>query len=100
MLLGLVFAALAFMAGCIKGNKGMSMGIASGLAVLTYLLNTLGGLVTWLKDFRFLSPFYHYMEPDTLANGISPMHILVLLGLVAVFFAVSVPAFNRRDISV
>jgi ABC-2 type transport system permease protein len=100
MLLGLVFAALAFMAGCIKGNKGMSMGIASGLAVLTYLLNTLGGLVTWLKDYRFLSPFYHYMEPDTLANGISPMHILVLLGLVAVFFAVSVPAFNRRDISV
>jgi len=28
------------------------------------------------------------------------MHILVLLGLVAVFFAVSIPAFVRRDISV
>jgi ABC-type transport system involved in multi-copper enzyme maturation permease subunit len=40
------------------------------------------------------------MEPNTLANGISPVHILVLLGLVAVFFAVSIPAFNRRDISV
>ena len=100
MLLALVFAALAFVVGCIKGNRGMSMGIASGLAVLTYLLNTLGGLVTWLKDFRFLSPFYHYMEPNTLANGISPVHILVLLGLVAVFFAVSIPAFVRRDISV
>jgi ABC-2 type transport system permease protein len=100
LLLALVFASLAFVVGCIKGNRGMSMGIASGLAVLTYLLNTLGGLVTWLKDFRFLSPFYHYMEPNTLANGISPVHILVLLGLVAVFFAVSIPAFNRRDISV
>ena len=100
LLLALVFASLSFVVGCIKGNRGMSMGIASGLAVLTYLLNTLGGLVTWLKDFRFLSPFYHYMEPNTLANGISPVHILVLLGLVAVFFAVSIPAFNRRDISV
>ena len=100
LLLDLVFASLAFVVGCIKGIRGMSMGIASGLAVLTYLLNTLGGLVTWLKDFRFLSPFYHYMEPNTLANGISPVHILVLLGLVAVFFAVSIPAFNRRDISV
>ena len=98
--LALVFASLAFMVGCVKGNKGMSLGITSGLAVLTYFLNSLGGLVNWLKDYRFLSPFYHYMEPDTLANGISPMHILVLLGLVAVFFAVSVPAFNRRDISV
>ena len=98
--LALVFASLAFMVGCVKGNKGMSLGITSGLAVLTYFLNSLGGLVNWLKDYRFLSPFYHYMEPDTLANGISPMHILVLLVLVAVFFAVSIPAFNRRDISV
>jgi ABC-type transport system involved in multi-copper enzyme maturation permease subunit len=40
------------------------------------------------------------MEPDTLANGISPGHILVLLGLVLVFFIFSIPAFTRRDIAV
>ena len=96
----LVFASLAFMAGCVKGSKGMSMGIASGLAVLTYLLNTLGGMVSGLKDYRFLSPFYHYMEPNTLANGLVPTHILVLLGLVIVFFAISIPAFISRDISI
>ena len=100
VLLALVFASLAFMAGCIKGSKGVSMGVASGIGVLTYLLNTLGGMVSWLKGYRFLSPFYHYMEPNTLANGLSPMHILVLLALVIVFFAVSIPAFNRRDIAV
>jgi ABC-2 type transport system permease protein len=100
VLLGLVFASLSFLAGCIKGNKGMSMGITSGLAVLTYLLNTLGGLVNGLKDYRFLSPFYHYMEPDTLANGLSPVHMLVLLGLIIVFFIISIPAFIRRDIAV
>jgi ABC-2 type transport system permease protein len=98
--LALVFSALSFLVGCIKGNKGMTMGIASGLAVLTYLLNTLGGMVSGLKDYRFLSPFYHYMEPNTLANGLSPAHILVLLGLVIVFFAFSIPAFIRRDISI
>ena len=100
LMLALVFGSLAFMLGCIKGNKGMSMGITSGLAVLTYLLNTLGGLVSGLKDYRFLSPFYHYIEPNTLANGLSPVHILVLLGLVIVFFVFSIPAFNRRDIAV
>jgi ABC-2 type transport system permease protein len=97
--LALVFAAVAFLAGCVKGSKGMSMGVASGLAVLTYLLNTLGGVVNGLKNYRFLSPFYHYMEPDTLKNGLSPVHILVLLGLVIVFFAFSIPAFIRRDIA-
>jgi ABC-2 type transport system permease protein len=97
--LALVFAAVAFLAGCVKGSKGTSMGVASGLAVLTYLLNTLGGLVNWLKDYRFLSPFYHYMEPDTLNNGLSPVHLLVLLGLVIIFFAFSIPAFIRRDIA-
>ena len=98
VLLALVFGSVAFLAGSIRGNKGMAMGIGSGLAVLTYLLHTLGGLVNGLKNFRFLSPFYHYMEPDTLANGLSPVHILVLLGLVVIFFVISIPAFVRRDI--
>jgi len=97
--LALVFAAAAFLAGCVKGSKGISMGVASGLAVLTYLLNTLGGVVTGLKNYRFISPFYHYMEPDTLKNGLSPVHVLILLGLVIVFFAFSIPAFIRRDIA-
>ncbi|MDD5190568.1 MAG: ABC transporter permease subunit [Dehalococcoidales bacterium] len=100
MLVALVFSSLAFMLGCVKGNKGMSMGIAGGLAVLTYFLNGLGGMVSALKDYRFLSPFYHYVEPNTLANGISPEHVLVLIGLTVVFFAISIPAFMRRDIAV
>jgi hypothetical protein len=40
------------------------------------------------------------MEPNTLANGLAPAHILVLLGLVIVFFAISLPAFIGRDISI
>ncbi len=98
VLLALVFASLAFMAGCIKGSKSVSMGVASGIGVLTYLLNTLGGMVSWLKGYRFLSPFYHYLEPNTLQNGLSPVHILVLAGLVVIFFIISIPAFIRRDI--
>ena len=78
----------------------MSLGISGGLAVLTYFLNTLGSIVDGLKDYRFLSPFYHYMEPNTLKNGIDPGHMLVLVGLVLVFFAASIPAFTRRDIAV
>jgi ABC-type transport system involved in multi-copper enzyme maturation permease subunit len=73
--------------------------VAGGLAVLTYLLYTLGGMVTGLKNYRFLSPFYHYMEPDTLNKGLSPVHVLVLLGLMVILLAFSIPAFIRRDIA-
>jgi ABC-2 type transport system permease protein len=97
--LALVFASVAFLAGCVKGSKGLSMGVSSGLAVLTYLLYTLGGMVNGLKNYRFLSPFYHYMEPDTLNKGLSPVHVIVLLGLALIFFIVSLPAFIRRDIA-
>jgi ABC-2 type transport system permease protein len=100
LVLGLVFGAFSLLLGCLKGNRGMSLGITGGLAVLTYLLNGLGSIVNGLKDYRFLSPFYHYLEPNILKNGIDPVHLLVLVGLVVVFFAASIPAFTRRDIGV
>lgn len=100
IVLSLVFGSFSLLLGCLKGNRGMSLGISGGLAVLTYLLSTLGSIVEELRDYRFLSPFYHYMEPNVLKNGIDPEHLLVLVGLVVIFFVVSIPAFMRRDIAV
>lgn len=74
VILGLVFGSFALLLGCIKGNRGMCLGIAGGLAVLTYILNGLGSIVEGLKDYRFLSPFYHFMEPNILKNGINAPH--------------------------
>jgi ABC-2 type transport system permease protein len=96
--LGLVFGTLALLLGCLKGNRGMCMGIAGGLAVLTYILNGLGSIVEGLKDYRFLSPFYHFLEPNILKNGIDAGHMLVLGALVVVFLLLSIPVFTRRDL--
>lgn len=100
IVLALVFGTFSLLLGCLKGNRGMALGISGGLAVLTYLLSTLGSIVEGLKDYRFLSPFYHYLEPNVLKNGIDVGHLLVLVGLVVVFFVASIPAFQRRDIGV
>ncbi len=96
--LGLVFGSLALLLGCLKGNRAMCLGISGGLAVLTYILYALGSIVEGLKDYRFLSPFYHFIEPNILKNGIDPGHMLVLIGLVILFFAAAIPSFSRRDI--
>jgi len=98
LMVALVFSSLALLLGCLKGNKGMSLGIASGVAVLTYLLNTVGAMVEGLKDYRYVSPFYHYLQPDVLRNGFDAGHLFVLIGLVVVFFVLSIPAFIRRDV--
>lgn len=100
IMVAVVFSALALFVGCLKGNRGVSLGISVGLAVATYLLNTLGNMVDWMKDYRFLSPFYHYMEPNVLQNGIDAGHLMVLAGLVIVFFVLSIPVFIRRDLAV
>jgi len=99
-LLALDFGMLALLLGCLRGSRGMSLGISAALAVATYFLNSLGALVDALKDFRFLSPFYHNADPNPLANGLSLEHTLVLLGIAVVFFALSIPAFQRRDVGV
>jgi len=99
MMLGLVFGMVALFFGCLRGSRGLSIGVTSALAVTTYLLNSMGGLVDALKDYRFLTPFYHNLEPNPLANGLDA-HVLVLVGLAAVFFLASIPAFERRDIAV
>ena len=100
LMLGLVFGTLAFFLGALKGNRGMSIGVASAAAVVTYFLNSLGGMVEALKPYRLLSPFYHHLEPNILINGLDMGHFLVLAGLVVILFALSLPAFQRRDIAV
>jgi len=100
VLLALDFGTLALFLGCLRGNRGMSLGISAALAVATYLLNSLGAMVETLKHYRFLSPFYHHVDPNPLLNGLSLDHTLVLAGVVVVLFLASIPVFNRRDVGV
>ncbi|PKO21209.1 MAG: hypothetical protein CVU38_15985 [Chloroflexi bacterium HGW-Chloroflexi-1] len=99
-LLGLAFGALALALGCAAGNRGLSIGVASGLALATYLLNALGASVEQADPYRKLSPFYYATAADPLTNGLNWGHVAVLMGLIAVFFATALFLFQRRDLAV
>jgi ABC-2 type transport system permease protein len=99
-LLGLAFGALALALGCTSGNRGLSMGVASGVAVATYFLNSLAPVVEVLEPYRRLSPFYYFIGADPLKNGLNPGHAAVLIGLTAVLLVVALFAFERRDLAV
>lgn len=100
MLLGLTFGALALAVSCVRGSRGLSMGVAGALGVSTYFLNALAPMIEWLEPFRKLSPFYYYIGADPLTNGLDMGHVAILVGLVAVFLIVALITFQRRDLAV
>ena len=97
-LLGALFGTLALAIGSVTGKRGASMGITGMVAVLAYLLNALRPVSDALEPARFVTPFYYYIGADPLSNGLDLVHAGMLVMLTAVLAAVSVVAFERRDI--
>jgi len=100
LLLGIVFGTLAIAVSCLTGRRGWSIGSATVIAIASYLLNAFAPLVDVMEPYRKISPFYYYNGGEPLVNGLDPVHVAVLLGLIVVLLAVSLVAFQRRDLAV
>ena len=85
--------------GCLSGKKKFSIGASGGFAVITYLINAYAPMVESLRPWRRYSPFYYYNGNTVISNGLNPVHVLVLAGLIAVFFCAALFFFNRRNLS-
>jgi len=99
-LLGLVFGAFSLALGSATGKRNTTIGVTGSIALAAYLLNALAPLVDWLEPARRFSPFYYYNSADPLSNGLDPVHVGVLIGLVAAFLAVALFTFGRRDLTI
>lgn len=100
VLLSLAFGTLALALGCASGQRGLSVGLATALAIAAYFLNSLAPLVEALKPYRKLSLFYYYIGADPLTKGLNLGHAAVLIGVTVVLLAVGMIAFERRDVAV
>ena len=100
VLLGVTFGAVALAVGCARGRRGLSMSIAGAFVGYSYLLNAMAPLIDWLEPFQVLSPFYFYIGAEPLTNGLNVTHAAVLVGLTAVFIAVAIATFRKRDLSI
>ncbi|MGD0020080.1 MAG: ABC transporter permease subunit [Candidatus Limnocylindrales bacterium] len=99
VLLGLAFAGIALAISAFTGNRGASIGVTIALLVAMYLVDALSSIVDGLATIRPLSLFRYYMGGDPLRNGLNLGDAAVLAGVAAVFLAVSVVAFERRDLA-
>lgn len=97
ILLGLDFGLLALALSAATGHKGLAAGVASGVAAATYLVSSLSSLATWMKPFRYLSPFFYATDDNPLGNSMGVGRLAVLAAVALVALAVAVVGFDRRD---
>lgn len=99
-LLAVAFGSVALAIGCAGGRKGLAISVTSALGFATYIVNALAPSVEALEPFQRLSPFYYYAGETPLVNGLAASDVLVLVGIAAAFFLLSLVTFERRDLAV
>jgi ABC-2 type transport system permease protein len=99
VLLGVEFGWLALAVSAVTGRHVVATAVASAAAVAAYLLYAAGGLVEALQSWQGLSPFDQALAGGPLGGGIQ-WAFLWMPAAAAVFVAVALPLFDRRDIRV
>lgn len=87
---------VTYMIGCISGRRGLTLGIASGIAFGSYLITSLAAAVSGLKFLDKLSLFHYYPSGPSL----SWFQCSILAAVTIVSAIVGLVVFNRRDINV
>lgn len=94
-----LFAALAMLLGAALPTRAMAVAAATALAVLAYVVYTVGALVDALSGVRKITPFYWSDASKALVGDFEVWRTLVLLGVCIGLVALATWAFERRDIT-
>jgi len=99
-LLGMVFVfgALALGLSAWRGSSALGIGVAAGLAVLSYFVTTLLPVVEELADVAKLTPWYLFSGADALSNGVDVVLLGIAALITAALFGLGVYTLDRRDL--
>lgn len=97
--LAISFGAVAFMVTTLgRGARAASIGVATFVALLGYIVVSLAGIVEWLKWPAKALPFNYYHSAEILRGTYDWSNMLFIAGVVIVCAIISWAAFRRRDI--
>jgi beta-exotoxin I transport system permease protein len=99
-LIGMVFlfGALSLGISAWRGSSALGIGVAAGVAVLSYFVTTMVPVVEDLADLARLTPWYLYTGADALYEGIDPILLLISAALAAALFGLGAYTLDRRDL--
>ena len=95
---GLAAGSLALALGAGTGRRSLANGVAAGVVILGWLVNSFAPLVGAIGWLKYLTLFYYYAAHDPLTRGVG-LSGVVVLGVVALALTgVAVVGFERRDL--
>jgi ABC-2 type transport system permease protein len=99
-LLGMVFVfgALSLGLSAWRGSSGLGVGVAAGLAFLSYFVTTLLPVVEDLADVAKLTPWYLFSGADPLSSGVDVVLLGIALVIAAGLFGFGLYTLDRRDL--
>lgn len=98
--LALVFGGAALAAGAMTGRRVVALVAGVGVAVLSYLANTIGAMVDGFGWLQAVSPVHWAYADRPLANGVDWAGIGLLVLVAALLVVVGSWRLGRRDIGV
>ena len=90
-------AAIAFLVGAVTGSRTRAIGIATGIAVASYVFYTLANLTGILEFLTWLSSWRWYISGAMFINGLG-WEVVLPFALAAACGCVAWVAFERRDL--
>mgnify|MGYP001813259862 CR=1 FL=1 len=94
----LLFGALSLGISAGTGSSAIGIGVAAGLALVSYFVTTLLPVVEELAEIAKLTPWYLYSGAEALYEGIDPVLLVIALGIAVVLFAAGAYRLDRRDL--
>lgn len=95
---GFAVGAVSVCAAAATGRRALASGIASGIAVLGWLINSFAPLVGGLGWLKYLSLYYYYAGHDPLTRGVGLPGLAVLAAVAAGLVGAGMVAIGRRDL--
>lgn len=96
--LALVVGLTAFAIGLATGKRSAAIGASTTLAVVSYLADSLAGLVPWLRAARRISVFSLTLADRPLVNGFHVGDTAALAAATVAIVLVGLALFERRDL--
>jgi len=95
---GCATGALAIALAAGTGRRSLATGVAAGVAIAGWLINSFAPLVSPLTWLKYLSPFYYYAGHDPLTQGVDIAGLIVLGAVTVVLMVLAAAGIERRDL--